>query len=92
MKISLSHQPFEKLKADLVVAVVNPKGPKGPDGPDGDLVDVDDSVLGQALKDAKKAFQRERYHREVLLNFGDKAPVKALLVFSSALEKNYDLR
>ncbi len=86
MKISLSHQPLEKLKADLVVAVVNT------DGPDGELINVDDSVVGKALKDASKAFKRERYHREILLNFGDKAPVKALLVFSSALEKNYDLR
>ena len=83
MKISLSHQPFEKLKADLAVAVLDP---------DGVLINVDDSVLGQALKDASKAFKRERYHRELLLHFGDKAPVKALLVFSSALEKNYDLR
>ena len=83
MKISLSHQPFEKLKADLAVAVIDPEGV---------LIDVDNSVLGQALKDTSKAFKRERYQREFLLNFGDKAPVKALLVFSSALEKNYDLR
>ncbi len=89
MKISLSHQPLEKLRADLAVAVVNSKGP---DGPEGDLIDVDDSVLGRALKDASQAFKRERYKREFLLNFGDRAPVKALLVFSFALEKNYDLR
>lgn len=83
MKISLSPQPLSKLKTELAVAVLDP---------DGELLDIDDSVVGKALADAKKAYKREKYHRELLLHLGDDAPVKALLVFSSSLEKVYDLR
>jgi leucyl aminopeptidase len=83
MKIALSPQPLAKLKADLAVAVIDP---------DGELLDIDDSALGKALADAKKAFERESYQREALLHLGDDAPIKALLVFSSSLEKAYDLQ
>lgn len=79
MKISLS----TKLDAELAVAVIDPEV---------ELLEVDDPVLRKAIEDAETAFEREEYNRELLLHLGSDAPVKALLVFSSSLEKFHDLR
>ncbi len=83
MKISLSTEPLSKLKADLVVAVVN----KG-----SELFSADDSKLGRALGRAEDGFRKERFSREYLQTFEAGSGVGALLVFSSALSKTYDLR
>lgn len=82
MKISLSTQPLSRLRADLAVAVVSP---------DTSLFEEDDSVLGQALRHAREGFRRETYHRELFRTFGEKEPVKSLLVFSTSLSKAFDL-
>lgn len=82
MKLSLLTQPLAKIKADLVVAVVDPKKK---------LFETDDSPLGKALVAARRGLQRETFHREVFRSFEAGSPVKALVVFSSALSKHYDL-
>ena len=83
MKISLSTEPLSKLKADLVVAVVD----KG-----SELFSADDSKLGRALSRAEDGFRKERFRREYLQTFEAGSGVAALVVFSSALSKAYDLR
>jgi leucyl aminopeptidase len=83
MKLSLSTEPLAKLKADLVVAVVDKAS---------ELFSADGSELGRALTRAAEGFRKERFAREYLQTFEQGSSVAALLVFSSALSKAYDLR
>jgi leucyl aminopeptidase len=82
MKFTLFSRPLAELKTDLAVVVVDP---------DTTLAKVDDSELGRVLKAAVKRFKEERLKRELFHNFGDKAPVKNLVVFSSSLSKSYNI-
>ncbi len=83
VKIALSVQPVSKLRADLVVAVVDPKL---------ELFDADDSALGQALSEARRAFRRGNCRRERVHQFASGDSVSTLVVFSSEHEKVYGLR
>ena len=78
MKISLKTQSIERIKADLVVAI---------DDPDVKLFETGSSPLGKALDEARKAFRKERVHREVVRTFEG----QTLVVYSSTHEKVYDL-
>jgi leucyl aminopeptidase len=82
MKISLSIQPPARLEADLAVAVIDPET---------HLFEADDSRLGQALRRAQEGFRREKYRREFFHTFDENAKVRALLVFSTSLNKAFDL-
>jgi leucyl aminopeptidase len=82
MKISVSTTPLSRLEADLAVAIVDP---------DASLFEADDSRLGTALSRARQGFRQEKYRRELFQTFEDDEKVKALLVFSTALSKAFDL-
>ncbi len=82
MNLSLYHQPISRLKTDLAVAVVDP---------DANLVDIEDSEIGAAIKEAKRGFKAERFKREVFRSLGPQSPAKNLLVFSTTLSKSFNV-
>ena len=79
MKLALTTQSIERIKADLVVAI---------DDPDVQLFETGSSPLGKALAEVRKDFRKERIHREVVRSFDG----KTLVVYSSTHEKVYDLQ
>ncbi|HSF19034.1 MAG TPA: leucyl aminopeptidase [Vicinamibacteria bacterium] len=82
MKISLSTDSLANVRADLAVAVFDPKT---------SLFTVPETAIGRALRDASDGFRTERYRRERLVTFEDAERIKALLVFSTTLSKAFDL-
>ncbi len=82
MNLSLYHRPISRLKTDLAVAVVDP---------DMNLVDIEDSEIGAAIKEAKRGFKDERFKREVFRSLGPQSPAKNLLVFSTTLAKSFNV-
>ncbi len=79
MKLSLTTQSIERIKADLVIAI---------DDPDVQLFGTGSSPLGKALAEVRKDFRKDRVHREVVRTFDG----KTLVVYSSTHEKVYDLK
>ena len=82
MKIALSTESLPRLKTDLVVAIFDRKT---------ELYEADDSLIGEALADVSKGLRRDKYRREVFRTLDEEAWARALLVFSSAHGKAYDL-
>ena len=78
LKLLVSTQSIEKLKADLVVAI---------DDPDVELFETGSSRIGKALAEARRAFRKKRVRREVVRTFEG----QTLVVYSSTHEKVYDL-
>jgi len=78
MKILVTTQSIEKVKADLVVAIDDPKV---------ELFETGSSPIGKALAEARKTFRKKRVQREIVRTFES----QTLVVYSSTHEKVYDL-
>ncbi len=78
MKILVTTQSIEKIKAELVVAI---------DDPDVELFETGSSPIGKALAEARNALRKKRVHREVVRTLEG----QTLVVYSSTHEKVYDL-